>query len=123
MTCQAADRVPEQAGRRAFTHAASMAGRPSSPAGGYTGRVRPRGRATAGAAVLTDALATGNFEVRAESFVREVKLGKDGVEEIIEIRGSDGGPPYLVRRDDGHEALLYPGADCELEHAHRHAAH
>ncbi|MGW9629539.1 DUF1918 domain-containing protein [Agromyces sp. NPDC055520] len=38
--------------------------------------------------------------------------------EILEIRGEDGGPPYLVRFDDGHETLLYPGADCELEGEH-----
>lgn len=43
--------------------------------------------------------------------------------EVLEVRGADGGPPYLVRFDDGHEALLYPGSDCELEHAHKHAAH
>jgi hypothetical protein len=36
--------------------------------------------------------------------------------EILEVRGEDGGPPYLVRFDDGHETLLFPGADCELEH-------
>ena len=23
--------------------------------------------------------------------------------EVLEVRGSDGGPPYLVRFDDGHE--------------------
>ena len=39
---------------------------------------------------------------------------------ILEIRGEDGGPPWLVRFDDGHETLLYPGADCELEHEHEH---
>jgi len=37
--------------------------------------------------------------------------------EVLEVRSADGGPPYLVRFDDGHEALLYPGGDCELEHA------
>ncbi len=37
--------------------------------------------------------------------------------EVLEVRGSDGGPPYLVRFDDGHETRLYPGADCELENA------
>jgi hypothetical protein len=36
--------------------------------------------------------------------------------EIIEIRGRDGTPPYLVRRDDGHEALVFPGADASVEH-------
>lgn len=37
--------------------------------------------------------------------------------EILEVRGENGGPPYLVRFDDGHETLLFPGADCEIEHA------
>lgn len=36
--------------------------------------------------------------------------------EIIEVRGEDGAPPYLVRFDDGHESLMYPGADSEIEH-------
>jgi hypothetical protein len=36
--------------------------------------------------------------------------------EIIEVRGPDGGPPYLVRWDDtGHETLLFPGSDCVIE--------
>jgi hypothetical protein len=35
---------------------------------------------------------------------------------IIEVRGPDGGPPYLVRHDDGHEALVFPGADAMVEH-------
>ncbi len=36
--------------------------------------------------------------------------------EIIEIRGHDGTPPYLVRHDDGHEALVFPGPDAMVEH-------
>jgi len=32
---------------------------------------------------------------------------RDG--EVIEVRGPDGGPPYLVRWSDGHEGLVYPG--------------
>jgi hypothetical protein len=37
--------------------------------------------------------------------------------EILEVRGSDGGPPYLVRWDDsGHETLFFPGTDAELKH-------
>lgn len=32
--------------------------------------------------------------------------------EIIEVRGPDGGPPYLVRYRDGHEGLIFPGPDC-----------
>ncbi|MCU1408088.1 MAG: hypothetical protein JWM23_168 [Microbacteriaceae bacterium] len=37
--------------------------------------------------------------------------------EILEVRGADGQPPYFVRFDDGHEALVYPGRDCVVEHA------
>jgi hypothetical protein len=40
----------------------------------------------------------------------------DQTSEIIEIRGDDGTPPYLVRREDGHEALVFPGADATIEH-------
>jgi hypothetical protein len=35
---------------------------------------------------------------------------------VVETRGEDGGPPYLVRRDDGHESVVYPGADVWIEH-------
>lgn len=35
---------------------------------------------------------------------------------VVEARGSDGGPPYLVRRDDGHETVVYPGVDAWVEH-------
>ena len=34
---------------------------------------------------------------------------------IIEVRGTDGAPPYLVRHPDGHEALVVPGADALVE--------
>jgi hypothetical protein len=37
--------------------------------------------------------------------------------EIVEIRGTDGQPPYLVRFDDGREVLVFPGGDCVIEHA------
>ncbi|MFJ1757019.1 DUF1918 domain-containing protein [Kitasatospora sp. NPDC088134] len=36
--------------------------------------------------------------------------------EIVEVRGADGEPPYLVRFEDGHRALVYPGPDCLVEH-------
>jgi hypothetical protein len=35
--------------------------------------------------------------------------------EIIEVRGADGRPPYLVRFSDGHEGLVFPGPDCVVE--------
>jgi hypothetical protein len=35
--------------------------------------------------------------------------------EIIETRGADGGPPFVVRwSDTGHEALVFPGPDAEV---------
>ncbi len=37
--------------------------------------------------------------------------------EVVEVRGQDGAPPYLVRFDDGHETLVYPGTDTVIEHA------
>ncbi len=42
---------------------------------------------------------------------------RDQTAEIIEIRGRDGGPPYLVRRDDGQETLVFPGTDAAVEHS------
>jgi hypothetical protein len=43
----------------------------------------------------------------------------DQTSEIIEIRGPDGEPPYLVRHSDGHEALVFPGTDASVEHPQR----
>lgn len=34
--------------------------------------------------------------------------------EIIEVRGQDGKPPYVVRWSDGHEGLMYPGPDAHV---------
>lgn len=39
----------------------------------------------------------------------------DKVARIVEVRGEDGGPPYLVRFDDGHETLVFPGPDAVIE--------
>jgi hypothetical protein len=40
---------------------------------------------------------------------------RDG--EVLEVRGPDGGPPFLVRwSDTGHEALVFPGPDAEIRH-------
>jgi hypothetical protein len=35
--------------------------------------------------------------------------------EIIEVRGPGGGPPYVVRFDDGHTGLVFPGPDAVVE--------
>jgi hypothetical protein len=40
----------------------------------------------------------------------------DQTAEIIEVRGPDGAPPYVVRKPDGHESLVYPGTDALVEH-------
>lgn len=37
--------------------------------------------------------------------------------EVIEVRGVDGGPPYVVRwGDNGHECLFFPGTDAVVQH-------
>jgi hypothetical protein len=45
-------------------------------------------------------------------------LGEPGRDcEVLEVRGSDGGPPFLVRwEDSGHTALFFPGPDAVVEH-------
>jgi hypothetical protein len=41
---------------------------------------------------------------------------RDRIGEIVEVRGREGRPPYLVRFPDGHESLVFPGPDCVVEH-------
>ena len=38
--------------------------------------------------------------------------------EIVEVRGKNGAPPFLVRFEDGHEGLVFPGPDAVV---HPHA--
>lgn len=46
---------------------------------------------------------------------------RDG--EIIEVKGEDGGPPFVVRWEDtGHETLFFPGSDAIVEHFKHEAA-
>ena len=36
--------------------------------------------------------------------------------EVLEVRGPDDGPPYVVRwGDSGHETLLFPGSDATVQ--------
>jgi len=35
----------------------------------------------------------------------------DRTAKIVEVLGSNGGPPYRVRYEDGHETILSPGPD------------
>ena len=41
---------------------------------------------------------------------------RDG--EVLEARGPDGSPPYLVRWSDGHEGVLHPGPGSVLRVGH-----
>lgn len=34
--------------------------------------------------------------------------------EVLEVRGDDGTPPYVVRWEDGHEGLTFPGPDAHV---------
>jgi hypothetical protein len=34
---------------------------------------------------------------------------------VVALRHEDGSPPYLVRWDDGHEGLVYPGPGARIE--------
>jgi hypothetical protein len=42
------------------------------------------------------------------------EAGKLG--EVLDVRGPDGTPPYLVRWSDGHEAVCYPGPETRVQH-------
>lgn len=42
--------------------------------------------------------------------------GAPQLAEVIEVPSADGSPPYRVRYPDGHEAVVFPGPDCTVEH-------
>jgi hypothetical protein len=45
------------------------------------------------------------------------KVGSaDHVAQVLQVRGEDDAPPYLVRFQDGHERLIFPGTDCQVMH-------
>jgi|SRR5882757_97706 hypothetical protein len=39
----------------------------------------------------------------------------DRTGEIVEVHGAAGAPPYLVRFEDGHTRLCFPGPDAVVE--------
>jgi nucleotide-binding universal stress UspA family protein len=63
----------------------------------------------------------GGSEMKAKAGDRIVLAGAhvgDGerIGVVTEVRGSDGGPPYLVRwLDNGHETLCFPGTDARVQ--------
>ena len=58
------------------------------------------------------AMVGDHIEVRGRHVGEESREG-----EVIDVRGADGGPPFLVRWSDGHEGLFFPGPDAAVEHA------
>ena len=50
--------------------------------------------------------------------VRGSRMGQPDRDcEILEVRGADGGAPYVVRwGDTGHEVLFFPGSDAFVQH-------
>jgi hypothetical protein len=41
--------------------------------------------------------------------------------EIVEVRGANGEPPFVVRwGEDGHQSLVFPGSDASVEHYEQH---
>jgi hypothetical protein len=53
-----------------------------------------------------------------EIVVRGHRMGEPDRDcEVLEVRGSGGGPPHLVRwGDSGHETLFFPGPDAFVRH-------
>jgi hypothetical protein len=39
------------------------------------------------------------------------------IAEVLEIHGTAGEPPYLVRWEDGRVGTFFPGSDTVVEHA------
>ncbi|HLU70840.1 MAG TPA: DUF1918 domain-containing protein [Nonomuraea sp.] len=56
-----------------------------------------------------------NATVGDRLLVRANTVGeRDRTGEIIQVQGPDGGPPYVVRFDDGHTGLVFPGPDAVI---------
>jgi hypothetical protein len=56
-------------------------------------------------------------QVGDELIVKGLHVGNPDRRGVItEVRGKDGGPPYLVRWSDGHESSFFPSSDTVVEH-------
>jgi Domain of unknown function (DUF1918) len=65
-----------------------------------------------------DASVGDRIVIRSRHTGQPVRAGQ-----VTEVRGRDGGAPYLVRWDDsGHETLYFPGTDAAIEHRGRSAS-
>ena len=59
------------------------------------------------------ASAGDHLVVAANRTERPVRAGT-----VLEVRGDDGAPPYLVEWADSHQtALVFPGPDAHVEHS------
>lgn len=38
------------------------------------------------------------------------------VGEVVDVRGEDGHPPYVVRWQDGHESTCFPPSEARVSH-------
>lgn len=56
-----------------------------------------------------------------ELIVKGHRVGEpDRRGEVLEARGPDDTPPYLVRWDEsGHTTLFFPSSDCQVRHLGR----
>lgn len=50
--------------------------------------------------------------------IRGHRAGEHDIDgEVLEVRGPEGGPPYVVRwGDTGHQGLFFPGSDATVQH-------
>jgi Domain of unknown function (DUF1918) len=56
-------------------------------------------------------------QVGDELIVKGLHVGNPDRRGVItEVRGKEGGPPYLVRWSDGHESSFFPSSDTVVEH-------
>ncbi|MCW2499355.1 MAG: putative signal-transduction protein with domain [Frankiales bacterium] len=42
------------------------------------------------------------------------EAGRAGL--VVAVKGVEGGPPYVIRWDDGHESTCYPGPETRVSH-------
>ena len=52
------------------------------------------------------------IEIRGRHVGEVPRLG-----EIIEVKGPEGDPPFVVKWSDGHEGIVFPGPDAVVVHA------
>jgi Domain of unknown function (DUF1918) len=61
--------------------------------------------------------ATMHANVGDHIVIRNHRIGQpDQDGQVIEVRGKNGEPPYVVRWVSGHETLFFPGPDALVEH-------